>query len=71
MRNCCKKTKATSNRLFCQTCGHILYEDIKLPASIKIPGYNSEGYNEGLGVYIKDKKHYDQVCKETGSIPVG
>ena len=29
-----------------------------------IPGYSSAGYNEGLGVHIKDKSHLKQVLKE-------
>lgn len=37
--------------------------------SMPMTNFRYEGYNEGLGVNIRDKKHYDQVCKDQGVHP--
>jgi len=34
-----------------------------------IPGYSSEGYNEGLGKVIKSKRDYDNTVKEQNALP--
>ena len=34
-----------------------------------IKGYTG-GYNEGLGVEVRDKKHFKEVCKEKGANPL-
>lgn len=67
-KQCSKRRK--DNFMFC-TCGNKLWITQSPMTTVGIPGYTAEGYNEGLGCTIKNKRHFDQVCKETGSIPIG
>jgi DNA-directed RNA polymerase subunit RPC12/RpoP len=49
----------------CPDCNSRAYDPSYTSTSITfIAGYNSEGYNEGLDTYIRDKKHYQSVLKE-------
>ena len=36
-----------------------------------IPGYNSPGYNEGLGKVIRNKKQYYEECNKLNITPTG
>lgn len=66
--NCefCKKRRE-EKYMICDVCLHSLW----IPPEVNfsgnnIPGYSAPGYNEGLGVEIRSKKHFDEVCKEKG-----
>lgn len=60
---------------YCAACSDYLTH-LRLPAvgittisDSDTAGY--AGYNQGLGVEIKDRGHWKQVVRETNSIPVG
>ena len=36
-----------------------------------IPLMDYTGYNAGLGLTIKSKRHYDDMIKRTGKVPIG
>ena len=66
------KERREENYIFCDFCDNRLWvkETLTVTGIAQIKGYTS-GYNEGLGVHIKSKKHYKEVLKEQGAVPNG
>lgn len=52
--------------MFCDVCNNPLWEPINISFSGDTQTSGYAGYNEGLGVTIENKGHYDQVLKEKG-----
>jgi predicted ATP-dependent serine protease len=68
--NCGKKIP--KSRIKCDKCANEPIEFTNKKTAITlVPGYNSPGYNEGLGKIIRNKKQYNEECKKNGFIPVG